>query len=64
MFANLYVTNSRRIFKTMQLLKLNALKLLLMTDKKHKHHVIIESFKNQKFYCSKIIMTENCDDRK
>ena len=62
MFANLYVTDNRRILKTMQLLKLNVLKLLLMTDKKHERHVIIENFKNRKFCCSKIMMIESCDD--
>ena len=30
----------------MQLLKLNALTLLLMIDKKHERHVIIKSFEN------------------
>ena len=64
MFASLYVTDNRRILKTMQLPKLNALNLLLMTDKKHKRHVIIESFENQKFCCSRIMMIEDCDDRK
>ena len=64
MFANLYVTDSRRIFKAMQLLKLNVLKLLLMTGKKHERYVIIENFENRKFCCSKIMMIEDCDDRK
>ena len=48
----------------MQLLKLNVLTLLLMTDKKHERHVIIKSFENRRFCCSKIMMTEDCDDRK
>ena len=64
MFADLYVTDNQRIFKTMQLFKLNALKLLLLTDKKHERHVIIEDFENRKFCCSKVMMIENCDDRK
>ena len=64
MFADLYITDNRKVFKTMQLLKLNALRLLLMTNKKHERHVIIESFENQKFCCSEIMMTEDCDDRK
>ena len=64
MFANLYATDNRKILKTMQLFKLNTLSLLLMTGKKHKRHVIIESFKNRKFCYSKIMMTKSCDDRK
>ena len=64
MFANLYITDNRKIFKTMQLLKFNVMKLLLMTDKKHERHVIIENFKNRKFYCSKVMMIENCDNRR
>ena len=64
MFARLYVTDNRRIFKIMQLLKLNALRLLLMISKKHERHIIIEGFKNRKFCCSKIMIIENCDDRK
>ena len=63
MLASLYVINIRRIFKTMQLFKLNALTLLLMTDKRYEHHVIIESFENRKFCYSKIMMIENCNDR-
>ena len=57
MFANLYVTDNRRILKTMQLLKLNVMKLLLMTNKKHERHVIIESFEDRK-----ILLFENHDD--
>ena len=64
MFANLYVTDNRRIFKAMQLLKLNVLKLLLLTGKKHERHVIIENFENREFCYSKIMMIEDCDDRK
>ena len=64
MFAGLNVTDNRKILKTMQLFKLNTLKLLLLTDKKHERHIIIKSFKNQKFCYSKIMMIENCDDRK
>ena len=64
MFANLYVTDSRRIFKIMQLLKLNALKLLLIADKKHERHVIIENFENRKFCYLKIMMIEDCNDRR
>ena len=64
MFADLYATNNRRILKTMQLFKLNALKLLLMTGKKHERHMIIENFENRKFCCSKIMMIKDCDDRK
>ena len=56
MFANLYVTNNRKIFKIMQLFKLNALKLLLMTDKKHERYIIIENFENQR-----ILLFENHD---
>ena len=63
MFAGFYVTGNRRILKTMQLLKLNALRLLLMADKKHKRHVIIENFKDREFCCSKIMIIEDCDDR-
>ena len=62
MFADLYIINVRIILKTMQLLKLNALTLLLIINKRHKRHVIIENFKDQKFYYSRIIMTEDCDD--
>ena len=64
MFAGLYVTNNRKILKTMQLLKLNALRLLLLTNTKHKRHVIIKSFENRKFCCLRIMMIENNDDRK
>ena len=46
MFADLHVINIRKILKAMQLFKLNVLTLLLIADKKHKRHVIIESFKN------------------
>ena len=63
MFANLYITDSRRILKIMQLFKLNVLNLLLMTGKKHERHVIIENFENRKFCCLKVMMIENCDDR-
>ena len=64
MFVNLYITDNRRIFKIMQLFKLNALTLLLITDKKHECHVIIKNFENRRFCCSKIMMIEDCDDRK
>ena len=46
MFADLYIIDNRRILKAMQLLKLNALMLLLITDKKHERHVIIEDSEN------------------
>ena len=64
MFAGLYVTDNRRIFKIMQLFKLNVLSLLLMIGKKHERHVIIKSFENRKFCCLKIMMIEDCDDRR
>ena len=63
MFANLYIIHIRKMFKTMQLLKLNALTLLLIIDKKHEHYIIIESFKNRKFYYLKVMIIENYDDR-
>ena len=63
MFADLYVNSIRRIFKAMQLFKLNALTLLLITGKRHERHVIIENFKNRKFYRSKVMIIKNCDDR-
>ena len=46
MFANLYIIDNQKIFKTMQLFKLNALKLLLMINKRHERYMIIENFEN------------------
>ena len=43
----------------MQLLNLNVMKLLLMTNKKHERYVIIESFENRK-----ILLFESHDDWK
>ena len=63
MLASLYVINIRRIFKAMQLFKLNALTLLLMIGKKHKRHVIIENFENREFCCLRVIMIKDYNDR-
>ena len=63
MLASLYVINIQRIFKTMQLFKLNALTLLLTTNKKYEYHIIIENFEDREFCCLKIMMIENYDDR-
>ena len=63
MLANLYIINTRKILKIMQLLKLNALTLLLMTNKRHEHHIIIEGFENREFCCPKVMMIENYDDQ-
>ena len=41
----------------MQLFKLNVMKLLLMTGKKHERHIIIENFENRK-----VLLFENHDD--
>ena len=64
MFASLYVINNRKIFKTMQLLKLNALNLLLMINKIHERYMIVENLNDRKFCCLKIIIVEDCDDRR
>ena len=48
----------------MQLFRLNALMLLLMIDKRYERHIIIKNLENRKFCYLKIIMIENCDDRK
>ena len=47
----------------MQLFKLNVVTLLLMTNKRHERHVIIKSFENRKFCCSKIMMIKNYNDQ-
>ena len=64
MFADLYIINIQKILKAMQLLKLNILTLLLITGKRPERHVIIEDFENREFCYLKVIMIENCDDRK
>ena len=62
MFVNLYIINIRKIFKAMQLFKLNALTLLLITNKKYECYVIIKNFENREFYYSKIMMSDGCDN--
>ena len=62
MFADLYKIYVRVIFKIMQLFKLNILKLLLLTNKKHERYVIFENFKSSRFCCLKIIIIENCNN--
>ena len=54
MFASLYIIDNRRIFKTMQLFKLNTLTLLLIISKRYERYIIIEDFEDRNFIIRKL----------